>query len=184
MSTGSRRKNSRDVIASAARRLFTERGYAGTTVRDIAGEASVDPSLVIRHFVSKEQLFLDVLGLTADHALPTDGPLETLGPRLIRHMLDPEEDVRGAFLALVRASDAAGVGSRLRQAHDELFVAPLADRLEGEDAALRARLAAALVGGLLYSLWIVGDEDLRSTEPEVLVDRYGALLQELLTPTR
>jgi hypothetical protein len=97
-------------------------------------------------------------------------------------MLDPEEDVRGSFLALVRASDAEGVGSRLRRSHDEFFVAPLAARLDGPDAALRARLAASLVGGLLYSLWIVGDEDLRNTDPEVLADRYGALLQALLTP--
>jgi AcrR family transcriptional regulator len=176
------RANSRDVIASVARRLFVEQGYARTTVRDIAGEASVDPSLVIRHFVSKEQLFVDVLGLDSTHALPTDGPLETLGTRLIRYMLDPDADVRGAYLALVRASDSAAIGSRLRTSHEEYFVAPLAARLEGADAALRARLAASLVGGLLYSLWMVGDEELRATDPELLTDHYGALLQSLLTP--
>jgi hypothetical protein len=55
-------------------------------------------------------------------------------------------------------------------------------RLHGDDAELRARLAAALVGGLLYSLWVVGDEQLLATDRRELVSRYGGLLQTLITP--
>jgi len=58
----------------------------------------------------------------------------------------------------------------------------LRDRLSGPDAELRARLAAALVGGLLYSLWVVGDEELLATDHHELVTRYGGLLQTLITP--
>ena len=52
---------SKRAIWEAAQRLFAENGYARTSVREIASEASVDPALVIRHFGSKEQLFMETM---------------------------------------------------------------------------------------------------------------------------
>ena len=49
-------------------------------------------------------------------------------------------------------------------------------------AGLRARLAAALVGGLQYALWVVEDETLLATDRTEIVHRYGDLLQQLVTP--
>lgn len=175
------RPHSKVAIRDAAVRLFAEQGYAATSVRDIAGRAGVDPALVIRHFGSKEALFLDTMRLEFDD-LPIDGPLEGLGERLIRALLDADDHVRGVYLALLRASDAGEISSSLRAAHDDGFVAPLAARLPGADATLRARLAAALVGGLFYALWIVGDEELLALPHDALARRYGALLQPLFTP--
>ncbi|PZQ88265.1 MAG: TetR/AcrR family transcriptional regulator [Leifsonia xyli] len=43
-------------IRDAAVRLFGARGYAHTSVREIATEAGVSPALVIHHFGSKESL--------------------------------------------------------------------------------------------------------------------------------
>lgn len=170
------------AIRDAAAALFAERGYAGTSVREIAKTAGVDAALVIRHFQSKEKLFLETMQLELDHQPVFDGPIESLGPRYIDFLLDADLGTRGIFLALLRASDGDEIGSQLRDAHDNAFVAPLLARLTGEDAELRARLAAALVGGLLYSLWVVGDEQLLATDHRELVRRYGALLQSLLTP--
>jgi len=176
------RPHSRVAIRDAAVQLFAEQGYAATSVRDIAGSAGVDPALVIRHFGSKEGLFLDTMRLEFGD-LDLDGPLETLGERLIRSLLDADDHVRGVYLALIRASDAGEISSSLRAAHEEGFVAPLAARLTGEDAALRARLAAALVGGLFYALWVVRDDALLATPHDELAHRYGSVMQGLLTPS-
>ncbi|TDQ54358.1 TetR/AcrR family transcriptional regulator [Actinorugispora endophytica] len=170
----------RDTIATAATRLFIERGYSRTSVRGIAAAADVDPALVIRHFGTKEQLFLETMRLDQQPLL--EGPIETLGPRFVDYVLTADNRTRGVYLALIRASDASTVGSRLREAHERAFVRPLAERLTGHDAELRARLAAALVGGLLYSLWIVGDDVLAAADHGEVVARYGGLLQDLLTP--
>lgn len=175
------RPHSRDAIRAAAERLFAGQGYAATSVRDIAASAGVDAALVIRHFGSKEQLFLDTMRVEFDR-LDLDGPLDSLGERIIGSLLDADDHVRGVYLALVRASDADGVSTALRVAHETEFVAPLAARLEGADADIRTRLAAALVGGLFYGLWIVRDEVLLATSHEELARRYGALLQRLITP--
>ena len=172
-----------DAIRGAAASLFAARGYAGVSVREIAKSAGADPALVIRHFGSKEKLFLETMQFDLGPHLLRDAPLENLGERFIEFVLDTDENVRGIFLALLRASDGAEIGSQLRDAHNTAFVAPLRDRLTGVDAELRARLAAAMVGGLLYSLWVVGDEELLATDHRDLVTRYGGLLQTLITPT-
>lgn len=176
------RSSTKESIRTAAAQLFPAHGYAGTSVRDIAAVAGVDPALVIRHFGSKEHLFLEIMQLDDDAQPLLDGPVEQLGEHFIDYLLSSGEQVRGVFLALIRASDSDGVAPRLRAAHEAAFVGPLRSRLDGADAELRSRLAAALVGGLLYSLWIVGDEELLAAGHAELVRRYGALLQALITP--
>jgi len=171
---------SRTAIWEAARRLFPANGYAATTVRDIGVEAGVDPSLVIRHFGSKEQLFLQTMQVDLDAQVLLTAPIHGLGEAFIESVLGDTEQVRGVYLALLRASDSGDIGSQLREVHEKNFVAPLAARIEGPDAELRARLAAAVVGGLLYSLWVVGDETLLATDHPELVRRYGALLQSVI----
>jgi AcrR family transcriptional regulator len=172
----------RERIHAAASALFRERGYARTSVRDIAARAETDPALVIRHFGSKESLFLDTVALTIDDEPLLDVPVEAFGRRFIEVLLADAEETRGVYLALVQGSDEPEIAARLRRVHEDTFVRPLRSRLRGSDADLRARLAAAMVGGLLHSLWVVGDEHLLATDHAELADRYGALLQQVLTP--
>jgi len=182
MSDAPNKPPSHAAIFSAAMQLFAEKGYAATSVRDIGAAAGVDASLIIRHFGSKEQLFIDTMKLDLDHNPMMQLPLESLGDGYIEFILTADDQVRGVFLALLRASDSGGIGSELRSAHEDAFVQPILSRIDGPDAELRARLAGALVGGLLYSLWVVGDETLAATDHRQIVRRYGALLQSLITP--
>lgn len=179
---GGARGKSKAAIADAAATLFAENGYAATTVRDIARAAGADASVVVRHFGSKEQLFLDTMSVTPDDMLRFDPPLSTLGERLVRYILDTEDRVRGTYLALIRASGSGEVGSSLTALHEDSFVAPLTDVLVGADRELRARLVAAMVGGLMYALWVVQDEALTRADPEDTVRVYGAALQLLIDP--
>jgi AcrR family transcriptional regulator len=174
--------SSKDRIRTAAAALFGERGYSGVSVREIAAAAQADPALVIRHFESKELLFLETMELTLDDEPLLQVPLERFGRDFVAFLLHADEGTRGVYLALVRGSGTPAIAQRLRSTHDRFFVDPLRARLEGPDAEVRARLAAALVGGLLYALWVVGDERLLTTDHEAIADRYGALLQALLTP--
>ncbi|GAB7044309.1 MULTISPECIES: TetR/AcrR family transcriptional regulator [Catenuloplanes] len=172
----------REEIRSSAARLFRERGYARTSVRDIATDAQANPALVIRYFGSKELLFLETMDLTIDDEPLLRVPLSELGPRFIDVVLRSEAHVKGAYLALVGGSGEASIAGRLREVHERSFVAPLRARLSGPDADLRARIAGALVGGLTYALWVVGDAELLAADPDDLAVRYGALLQAVLTP--
>ncbi|MFF0478428.1 TetR/AcrR family transcriptional regulator [Streptomyces sp. NPDC004284] len=48
----------REAITRAAFRLFAERGYAATTIADIAAEAEVSPRTVTLYFATKQDLAL------------------------------------------------------------------------------------------------------------------------------
>ena len=56
----------RAAILAAARELFAHRGFSGTTVRAVAGQAGVDPALVHHYFGTKTDLFVAALELPVD----------------------------------------------------------------------------------------------------------------------
>ncbi|MEG9249636.1 TetR family transcriptional regulator [Arthrobacter sp. Soc17.1.1.1] len=176
------RAETRRAILHAARTLFLEKGYAGASVRSVASAAGVDAALPIHYFGTKEALFLEAMPSMPDYQPLLEGDPDNLGERFVRYVLEEDGHLRPLYLTLLRASDAGAVGEQLRHLHETTFVAPLETRLVGPDADLRARLAAALVGGLMYALWVVGDERLLAEGQDVIIRRYGALLQQLITP--
>ncbi|TAM69766.1 TetR/AcrR family transcriptional regulator [Mycobacterium sp.] len=50
----------RELLVQAARELFAEKGYAGTSTRELAARASVTEAMLFRHFGSKAGLFREV----------------------------------------------------------------------------------------------------------------------------
>jgi AcrR family transcriptional regulator len=172
----------REAIHAAATRLFREQGFARTTVGQIAAAAETDPALVIRHFRGKELLFLETMHLTIDDEPLLDVPLEQLGEKLVELLGDLDGSARDISLALVRGSGETQIAGRLRASHETAFVRPLRARLSGPDADVRSRLAGAMAAGLLYALWLAGDETLLRVGRKELVSRYGPLLQTVLTP--
>ena len=63
-------------ILAVAVRLFSERGFRGTTTKEIAQAAGVSEAMVFRHFATKEELYAAIL----DHKACSSGgmfePLE------------------------------------------------------------------------------------------------------------
>ncbi|WP_030801531.1 MULTISPECIES: TetR/AcrR family transcriptional regulator [unclassified Streptomyces] len=55
------RAEARTRIEDTAARLFAERGYAGTTIGEIATEAGLSKPMLYRHFDSKQELHLALL---------------------------------------------------------------------------------------------------------------------------
>jgi TetR/AcrR family transcriptional regulator len=51
----------RDQLIEAATRLFSERGFGGTTTREIAQAAGMNEALIFRHFPHKEDLYAAIL---------------------------------------------------------------------------------------------------------------------------
>ena len=60
---GSREPNAREKLLETAIRIFAEKGYAGTSVREIVEQAGVSKPVLYYYFKSKEGLFLAILDL-------------------------------------------------------------------------------------------------------------------------
>lgn len=173
----------RSAIQRAATPLFAEHGFNGVSVRAIATAADVDPALVIRHFGSKESLFLQTIDPRGGLGTVITGPLDTLGPRLVEHFLGKAgSHLRQNFVALVQASDRPQVRDELIRSTGRILVEPIASQLSGDGVRLRAALVAAQVGGLLNSLFLAVDPVLAASDDADIVTLYGGAIQHLLTP--
>jgi AcrR family transcriptional regulator len=54
------KQQTRVKVLAAARRLFSEQGYEGATIRDIAAEAGMSTGAVFANFTDKSDLFRDI----------------------------------------------------------------------------------------------------------------------------
>lgn len=140
----------RDRILASARRLFSSHGYEHVGTRDIAGEAGVDAALVIRYFGGKEELFREVIagGFRVEEHLPAD--LSRLGTFLVDEVLGKEADGDdfNALGVLLRSASSPTIAAMVAERFDEEFIKPLAKRLGGRDAEVRAALIASYIVGL------------------------------------
>lgn len=177
----------RDHIASAARRQFGERGYDRTTIRSIATEAAVDPSLVIHYFGTKERLFREVVDLPFDPdmliASIIEGPIEERGERFARFVVGLLKDPHygTAFTAMIRAasSDPQAAGVLGEQITRAVFL-PLARKLELDRAETRAAIAATQTIGLVMGRHILKLPALTALSDDEMVALIGPTLQRYL----
>ena len=69
------------VILAAARERFAESGYEAATIRAIAADANIDPSMVMRYFGNKDQLFAAAAEFDLQFPDLSDVAPERPGPR-------------------------------------------------------------------------------------------------------
>jgi AcrR family transcriptional regulator len=164
----------RDEILIAARRLFAERGYSRTSVRDIAREAGVSPQTVYDSIGSKRALVArlnDVIDVEAGVAAIARGaaessdPLEVAvtGARITRSMLEHSGDIIRALVTGAAAEpDLAAVldeGHRRHLAGAAHTVETL-DRLGALAPALdRAEAAESLAAASDFRFALVLQDD-------------------------
>lgn len=139
-------------ILRAASDLFSRRGYAYVTLKDIALHVGVTPALIVYYFESKRKLFDAVARIPATISMR----IHTLNAKTIaRDLLTywREDDSRFVALALLRSLDVDG-GELLRQEIESRIFGPWSAALRGEDSELRARLLGGVLFG--YGLFSTG----------------------------
>jgi AcrR family transcriptional regulator len=180
--------DTRGQILEAARSSFAQKGYAGTTIRAVAGGAGVDAALVHHYFGAKEDLFLAALHIPVDprQVVPAvfDDGLEGAGERLLRLFLSvwDDPDVRRPLLAVVRTSlGQDGPAELLQGGLMATIFTPLREKLPGPDADRRAQLAASQLVGLIVARYVLQFEPLASLSTEELVGWVAPTLQRYFT---
>ncbi|MEV5879303.1 TetR family transcriptional regulator [Streptomyces sp. NPDC052101] len=187
--TGSSRTNqarrsdaTRTAILDAARERFAADGYERATIRAIAKDASIDPSMVMRYFGSKEGLFAAAVAL--DLRLPdlTRMPRDEVGRALVGHFLDLwEENEELTAVLRVGATNEAGAERMQGIFRDQLL--PVARQVcpDPEQVPARAALCAAQLLGLALTRYVLRLPPARELTREELLAWLGPTVQRYLT---
>lgn len=126
-----RSEDTRAAILDAARRRFAADGYDRATIRAVAGDAGIDPSMVMRYYGSKEGLF--AAAADVDLRLPdvTDLPRDRIGEELVRHFVSRWDDDRTLIVLLRAGVTHDGAAARLRTIFTDQVIALTGDPTRG-----------------------------------------------------
>jgi len=153
---------SREAVLRAAKQRFAVEGYEKTTLRAIASDAHVDPSMVLYLFGSKAELFRESLRLIVDPdvlvAAMTEGD-DDIGTRMVRTYLGIWEhpDTATSMVAMLQSATSNSDAHEAFRAFMQSYVlTAVSDVLGGgEQARLRAMLAATNLVGTAILRYVI-----------------------------
>ncbi|MEU5873343.1 TetR family transcriptional regulator [Glycomyces sp. NPDC047369] len=190
--TGRRTGNpdTRSEILGAARRLFADEGFESVSMRRIAGEAGVDPSLIHHYFGSKDELFMAAIEIPFDPApevaaVLQGGDVEHAGERLMHTFVAIWEGPHHEkLLAVLRSSlSKPAMSFVLKQLFEHRIVKAieqtLGDRVD--HIPVRASFIGSQVFGLVVARYILKLEPVASLGPEQLAETIGPTIDRYLT---
>jgi len=187
MTARRRSDQTRAAILAAARRRFAADGFERTTIRAIAADAGIDPSMVMRYYGSKDGLFSAAADL--DLQLPdlASVPREQLGETLVRHWVERWEGGSSDELLIVVFRSAItneAAAERLRT----VFGAQVAKAVgtivdDRAEAATRAGLVSTQMLGLALCRYILRLPPVVALDLDTLIATVSGTVQRYLTGT-
>lgn len=179
---------SRDTVLRAAKRQFAMHGYDKTTLRVIADDARVDPSMVLYLFGSKAALFRESMKLVLPSDLLTTELTrmdDDLGCRVVRAYLglweQPETAASMASMVQSATTNSDANDAFRGFLHDYLFTAVSSTLGGGEEARLRAMLAATNLVGTAMLRYIMRVPPLSTLGVDEVVGLVGPAVHRFLT---
>ncbi|MFJ8465242.1 TetR/AcrR family transcriptional regulator [Streptomyces swartbergensis] len=151
-----RSDTTRAAILHAARERFAADGYERATIRTIARDAGIDPSMVMRYYGSKEGLF--AAAVAVDLKLPDLGPLprDEIGSALVTHFLAIWEE-NEVLTALLRVGATNQAGAERMQGIFQEQLLPVARQAcpDPEQVPVRAALTATQLLGMALTRYVL-----------------------------
>ncbi|MER5665838.1 TetR/AcrR family transcriptional regulator [Streptomyces mirabilis] len=177
-----RSDTTRTAILTAARERFAADGYERATIRSIAKDARIDPSMVMRYYGSKEGLFAAVLDV--DLRLPGPDGLDPheVGRVLVGHFLDLwEENEVLTVLLRVGVTNPDGAARMQDIFRDQLMPVALRVCPDPEQAPARAALTASQVLGMAMARYVLRFPPAVALPREEVVAWLAPTVQRYLT---
>lgn len=177
---GRKGDQTRAVILAAARERFAESGYEAATIRAIAADANIDPSMVMRYFGNKDLLFAAAAEFDLQFPDLADVAPDELGAALVSHFLARWEDDEALVVLLRSATTNPEAAQRMK----DIFAAqllPAIVKFIPDDAPRRAGLIATQVLGMALCRFVLKLPPVVALSREELVDWLGPTLQRYAT---
>lgn len=180
-------RNTRDDVVAAAGRLFAERGYHGTSMRDLGKELGLLGSSLYSHVDGKQQLLVEVVNRgagffqeAADAALATEGTASDRLRALIDGHIDVVLDHRSEVRTYLNEASALDEGLRssviaARDRYEEAFRTVLKEGTA--DGSFRSDLGAPITVIFILSILNAVDrwyrEDGRIDRDHLVANIFG-----------
>lgn len=173
----------RVAILAAARQHFAHNNYDGVGLRQIAADAGVDVALVVKYFISKEKLFIEVLKseLSAEYITQFDKSevAAKLVDTLLRDYTGSQSD--GYLRLLINAAASPNFVQTLKAIMEDQVLGPLTEWLGGDDADLRARLLITIASGAGLCFMATHFENgLQPEQAQALRTKLSAYIQSII----
>jgi AcrR family transcriptional regulator len=173
---GAKADQTKAVILTAARERFAEAGYEAATIRAIAADANIDPSMVMRYFGNKEQLFAAAAEFDLRFPDLSGLPPSEVGAALVSHFLMRWEEDDALVVLLRSATTNTEAALRMK----DIFAAqlmPALTKFVPDDAPRRAGLIATQVLGMALTRYVLKLPPVVAMSREDLIDWLGPTLQ-------
>jgi AcrR family transcriptional regulator len=166
-------------LLKSAQSLFGQRGFEGTTTRDIGDLAGVDPALIARYFGSKADLYIAaVVAESQGDQVPSDFEgLEDMAKAIIERM--DEQGLGPVTQALIRSDSRDEIRDAARAHIARRLVSPMvADMTErGIDRPrLRSEIVVSALIGINLGRALGWFGELKRVPKDQLVDMVTELL--------
>jgi AcrR family transcriptional regulator len=144
--------HTRAKLLAAAQEVFSEKGYSGAGMRDIAALAGVSSTLLLRYFGSKAGMFEAALAAVIPAEVSFgDADRSRIGQRLTRSILNADLDLKSPSMVALAIGDpdAREATTRLTE---ERVIKPLAQWLGPPHAEARAmEILMVSLGFMIYT---------------------------------
>jgi AcrR family transcriptional regulator len=170
------------AILAAAREQFAKSGFERATIRAIAADANIDPSMVMRYFGSKDQLFAAAADFDLELPDLSDVDRDQLGAALVDHFMSRWERDEVLIVLLRASATNAEAAQRMRSMFASQLL-PVIANINPDAPERRAALIATQTLGLALCRYVLQLPPIVDMPHDEAVSWLGPTVQRYLDAT-
>jgi AcrR family transcriptional regulator len=177
------RRTSQDTkaaILAAARERFGAAGFQAATIRAIAADAGIDPSMVMRYFGSKDQLFAAAAEFDLRFPDLTELDRAEVGRSLVSHFLQRWEGDEALVILMRSSATNAAAAQRMQQIFSAQLEPLVASLVPAAESGRRAGLIATQILGVAWCRFVLQLPTVVTMTRAEIVDWVGPTIQRYL----
>jgi AcrR family transcriptional regulator len=171
------------AILAAARERFGAAGFQAATIRGIAADAGIDPSMVMRYFGSKDKLFAAAADFDLRFPDFTELDRTEVGRSLVGHFLERWEGWEDgeALVILLRSSATnADAAKRMQRIFTTQLQPLVATQVPAGEARWRSGLIATQILGMAWCRYVLRLPPVVKMTRAEIIDWVGPTIQRYL----
>jgi AcrR family transcriptional regulator len=173
-------EETKSVILAAARERFGASGFQAATIRGIAADAGIDPSMVMRYYGSKDKLFAAAADFDLRFPDFTGVERGELGRSLVRHFLERWEGDEALVILLRSSATNAEAAQRMSEIFGSQLLPLVAALAPDSESVTRAGLIATQILGMALCRFVLRLPPVVGMSRDEVVDWVGPTIDRYL----